>query len=171
MSLSYDIRKIQQSTSTKKIKEVQETFREVILDCASLKETAILRTICKIIQNNINGCLSVDDFSMPEGISFEEARFIAGKYGLRVTQGGSGAIYLSWSPSLDDLDAQSMCNRLHEAGRQGIIYEEFDRLNRYFPEKKLELLFKSRRDSEHIAIVQGKYAYPVFEDAVYLLSR
>ena len=168
MNISNKIRKIQNSESQNKVREVQEIFGELISDC--VEEITLLHIISKVVQDNINGVQNFDDFVLPKEVSYEKARAIGLKYGIRITQGGSGTIYLSWSRTLNEADAESICQTLYEAGHNGLLYEEFERLNSYFPEKHMELLFKSRKEAERLGLLHGKYTYPVFEDAVYLLS-
>lgn len=169
MNLSYKIRKIQNSESESKVRDVQSIFDNLISNC--IKEICLLRTISKVVSSNVEGIQNFDDFALPKGISYEDAQVIGARYGLKIIQGGSGTIYLSWSRSLEESEEESLCKRLYEAGHNGIIDVEFNRLKNLFPEKKLELLFTSGVNAERKAKMLEKRAYPIYEDTIYLLCK
>ena len=169
MSLSSDLRNIQNSESYNKVDHVHEIFGELISDC--IDEIRVLQVISKIACKSIDGPQNFDELILPRGVSLEFGKNIGRKYGINISEGGSGTIYISWNRSLDEEEVEQLCNRLHEAGHKGLIYEEFDRLKALFPERKLELCFTTHQDAERKARLLDKKAYPVFKGAIYLLSR
>ena len=169
MSLSSDLREIQNSESSSKVHDVHRLFGSLVADC--VREIMVLEAIGQVVCESISSPRNFDELVLPKGVSLEFAKIVGRKYGIRISEGGSGTIYISWNRSLDEEEIEKLCARLHEAGHEGLIYEEFDRLKALFPERKLQLLFTTRQDAERTARILGKKAYPVFKGAIYLLSR
>ena len=167
-NIAYKIRRIQYE-SPNKIEETKALFSELIQRSAETAEIlqAVQDTVCDNICTNSNLVPMV----LPAGFTPEEANKLTYRFGLYISQGESGTIYLSWSRQMFDADIEHWCEMLHEAGHQGTIDDEFRRLSRYHPENKLQLIFTScEQDANRIAEALGENAYCVFKDAVYLLS-
>ena len=167
-NIAYKIRRIQHE-SPNKIEETKALFSELIQKSAETAEIlqAVQDTVCDNICTNSN----LVPMLLPAGFTAEEANKLTSRFGLYISQGGSGTIYLSWSRQIFDADIERWCEMLHEAGHQGTIDEEFKRLERYHPENKLKLIFTScEQDVNKMAEILGENVYCVFQDAVYLLS-
>ena len=170
-NVAYKIRRIQQGTSDNqdKVKEVRDLFSVLIKKSA---DTAlILQAVQNAVCDNITTNSNLVPMALPCGFDADEANLLTYNLGLYISKGESGTVYLSWSRQMFDTDIEHWCQMLHEAGHEGLLNEEFERLKRYNPENKLDLIFtSSEEDANKMAEVLGKNAYCVFKDAVYLLS-
>ena len=169
-NVAYYIRRIQKSDldPDDKILEVKKIFAPLIRTQVANAELlhAVKNTVC----DNIHTVSNMVPMALPSGYTADEANLITYKFGFYIGQGGSGTVYLSWNSTIEEREIESMCVRLHDAGHDGIIYEEFERLNRLFPDNHLQLIFASEEDAKLIAEFMSRNAYIIFKDAIYLLS-
>ena len=170
INVAYYIREIQKSDlgPFDKVLEVKKVFAPLFQKQPENAE--ILHAVENTVCDNIGNFSNLVPMALPYGYAADEANLITYKLGFYIGQGGSGTVYLSWNSSMEERDIENMCTRLYDAGHEGLICEEFDRLNRLFPDNHLQLLFASGEDAKAIAEFMEKNAYTVFKDAIYLLS-
>ena len=144
MDFAVKIREIQHSDSSDKLRDAKELFMFAELFLQSAK---------KAVCDNIELVGNIVPIDMPTGKDFSQAQKFAHSFNLGLVKGESGMVYLSWSTSIFDLESASnaeenkffngIIKRLYDAGHQGVLAEEFKKLQSSYPQKDFKLVFGS----------------------------
>lgn len=171
MDISAIIRKVQHSTDIDKVSVVTRVFDEMQNIYPS--EAQILQIVEKTVCDNINGSANLVPFFLNDADFEKTNKFLAG-LGLGLAQAGSGLFYLSWSKKLVEENQdffKRIINELHDAGRQGFLYEVFEIFKLVYPEMEFQLHFGDSIRATKNAVELKKNVYCIFDETIYLLAK